>query len=350
MLLTLIKRKEKINKGPFEPTISMIIPVHNEERVIEAKIQNTISLDYPRDKFEVIMVSDASTDRTHDIIHEYENKGIRFIMLPERKGKAGALNRGLKEARFEIIVFSDASIVLAADALHHIVKRFWFENVGCVSGEDHIPEGGGESAYGKYELFLRNLESRVSSTVAASGCFYAQRRNLCEPFQEGMAPDFLSVLTTVDKGFRAVTEPRALGAMQSLDRPEQEFERKVRTLIRGMTTLIHFKYLMSPFRYGIFAIELISHKIMRWSAGIFLMLLLLSNLLLLGSTAYFIFLMLQILFYALALIGWVGLKGVSKTLLFKIPLYFCIINISALIAWLKYFNGTRQEIWEPTKR
>ena len=182
---------------------------------------------------------------------QYEDE-IKFYNLPERKGKAGALNRALLEACNEIVVFSDASIILEPNALKKIVNRFRSENIGCISGEDYIPGGGGEGAYGRYELFLRNLESSVGSIVGASGCFYAQRRSLCEPFKEGMAPDFLSVLKTVEKGYRAVTEPMARGVMESVSKSKQEFDRKVRTLLRGMTTLMAFKHLINPLQYGVF--------------------------------------------------------------------------------------------------
>lgn len=347
-LVGMKKERQEDSAGPlFEPEVSLIIPVHNEEKWIEEKIRNSLSLDHPRDKLEILIVSDASTDRTGEIVRKFEKEGVRFFEQAARKGKAGALNRGLQEAQHEILVFSDASIFLEKDALHNVVRRFSEKPIGCISGEDFIPGGGGEGAYGKYELFLRNLECRVGSIVGASGCFYAQRRNLCEPFPEGMAPDFFSVLKTVEKGFRAITEPRAKGFMRSVPDPKNEFERKVRTLLRGITTLLHFKHLLNPFRYGFFSIQLISHKFIRWAAGFFMVLLLLSNLFLLSSKIYASFFCLQIVFYALAVIGWMGFSG---SFLFRIPLFFSMANFSALWAWAKYFQGVRQEIWEPSKR
>jgi hypothetical protein len=247
-------------------------------------------------------------------------------------------------------VFSDASINLESDAIQQIVTPFQNDVIGCVSGEDYIPGGGGEGAYGKYELFLRNLESRVGSIVGASGCFYAVRRKLCVPFQEGMAPDFFSVLHTAGKGLRAITEPKARGAMESVRQSSQEFERKIRTLLRGMTTLMAFQYLMNPLRYGIFAVELLSHKILRWCAGIFLVFLFVSNLFLLDSTFFLITFFLQLIFYCFALLGWFDCMRLSEKIFIKLPLYFCIVNLSAMLAWIKYFSGQRQEIWEPSKR
>jgi cellulose synthase/poly-beta-1,6-N-acetylglucosamine synthase-like glycosyltransferase len=334
-------------RSEYEPSISLIIPVFNEAKVIREKIENSLSFGYPKHKMEILVVSDASTDRTAEIVREYEREGVRYFEQLSRKGKAGALNRGLHESRNEIIVFSDASIFLERDALHNVLRPFSDGKIGCVSGEDYIPGGGGEGAYGIYELFLRNLESRLGSIVGASGCFYAQRKILCEPFPEGMAPDFFSVLKTVEKGFRAVTEPSAKGYMQSVPSHQGEFQRKVRTLLRGMTTLMFFKHLLNPFRYGLFAIQLISHKLLRWLVGVFLVSLLLSNVFLLSSKIYVIMFFLQVAFYGMAIMGVAGLSG---PIFFRIPLFFSIVNLSTLVAWVKYLMGYRQEIWEPSKR
>ena len=338
---------EHLGRQGYEPTISIIIPVYNEEKVIREKIQNTFSLEYPAEKREILVVSDASDDRTPVIVREYRGDGVDLYELPGRQGKAGALNLGLQKARHEIIVFSDASIELERGALRKLAGRFADPLIGCVSGEDHIPGGGGEGAYGRYELALRNLENRAGSIVGASGCFYAQRRDLCRPFREGMAPDFFSVLETVEKGFRAVTEPEATGLMKSVAEPRGEFSRKVRTFLRGMTTLLHFNHLLNPFRYGIFSLQLFSHKILRWSAGLFLVLLFISNLFLAGSAFYGFTLAIQSAFYALAVVGWLFS---TKPLIFRIPFFFSMVNLSALVAWAKYAIGVRQEIWEPTRR
>ena len=244
------------------PTVSMIIPVHNEATRIERKIANTLALDYPADCMEVLFVSDGSTDGTVSMISSKVDARFTLIDLPERRGKAAALNAGLARVSGEIIVFTDASIALAPESIRAIVKPFADPHVGCVSGEDHIADSGGEGLYGRYELYLRRLESDVHSIVGASGSFYAQRRMLCSPFTEGMAPDFLSVLRTVRQGYRALSEPAAVGEMSSVKDPRQEFDRKVRTLLRGMTALFAYKPLLNPFRYGHFAIALWSHKIL----------------------------------------------------------------------------------------
>lgn len=330
-----------------EPEVSLIMPAYNESTVIDHKIRNTLELDYPEGKLEIIVVSDGSTDNTAAIVQKCIDSRIRFFELPERSGKAAALNFGLLKANNEIIVFSDASIILEKDALKKIVRGFASNSIGCISGEDHILGGGGEGIYGKYELMLRNLESRVSSIVGASGCFYAQRKVLCEPFRAGMAPDFFSVLVTVRKGFRAVTDSQAVGIMRVVKQPQHEFERKIRTLVRGMTAFFFFKQLLNPFRFGFFSVALLSHKLLRWLVGLLLIILFLTNLFMIDSNVYLIILVLQIVFYALAFIGWMT-QGHS--LLLKIPLYFSLVNGSALVAFIKYIGGFRQEIWEPSKR
>lgn len=350
LLSRFIARPVKLGGAAYTPSVSILIPVHNEKSVIERKIQNLIELDYPSNAVEVLFISDGSTDGTDDAISSCDHESIRLIAVETRKGKANALNRGLQEARNEIIVFSDASIMLEKNALREIVRPFYDQSIGCVSGEDHIQEAGGEGAYGRYELWLRNLESRIHSLVGASGSFYAQRRSLVKPFAEGLAPDFLSVLVTVENGYRAITEPRALGYMSSVKSHTDEFNRKIRTLVRGMSALFYKKRMLNIFQFGMFSFFLLSHKLVRWLVPYFLILLLLSNLALLGNQFYWVFLGIQIAFYGLAILAKDNIAGLGSTLPGKLSLYFSMVNISILIAWKRYLTGFRQEIWDPSKR
>jgi hypothetical protein len=331
-------------------SVSLIIPVHNEQSRIERKVVNTAALRYPEEHLQVLFVSDGSTDKTVEIIRERQTPTMTVIDLPIRGGKAVALNAGLEKAVHEIIVFSDAAIELEADALLHLVKGFQDPRVGCISGEDRIPESGGEALYGRYELFLRRLESEVHSIVGASGSFYAQRRALCGPFVEGMAPDFLSVLRTLEQGSRAISEPTAAGVMSSVKDPAQEFERKVRTLIRGMTTLAAHRQVLNPFRFGLFSFAIWSHKIMRWMAPFFLVLALISPLALLGSPLYLIAFALQVAFYLGALAALAQWGGVHRSFGGRVALYFSSVNAAILAAWYLYGRGVRQELWTPSRR
>jgi cellulose synthase/poly-beta-1,6-N-acetylglucosamine synthase-like glycosyltransferase len=331
--------------------VSMIIPVHNERSIIRQKLINTKQLEYQPGLLQILFVSDGSTDGTDAIIEESQDDRISLLLLPVRGGKAGALNEGLAHARHPIVVFSDASILLATDAIQQIVRPFSDPAVGCVSGEDHVPAGGGEGLYGRYELFLRRQESLLHSIVGASGSFYAQRREICEPFPPGLAPDFLSVLRTVERGYRAVSWPEARGEMTALASVSDEFSRKVRTILRGLTTLVHHRRLLNPFTHGIFAFELVSHKVARWLVPVFLLSLFVSSAVLaLQSWWYSGALLIQVLFYGLALVPFVGGSAVGDWLPVRISVYFTAVNVATLSALFKYLGGARQEIWSPSRR
>jgi cellulose synthase/poly-beta-1,6-N-acetylglucosamine synthase-like glycosyltransferase len=333
------------------PTVSLIIPVYNEASRVAAKVANTLALDYPVERLQVLFVSDGSTDDTVGIIRSCAGPGMDVIEVPVRRGKANALNAGLREARHEIVVFSDASIRLRPDALRQIVRPFALAEIGCVSGEDHIEQLGGEGLYGRYELAIRRLESRLHSIVGASGSFYAQRRALCDPFVPALAPDFLSVLRTVERGYRAVAAPTAVGTMRAVDSPQDEFERKVRTLLRGMTTLREYVHLLNPFAFGWFAFALASHKVMRWLVPFFLIAALLSSAALArGSALYLALFVGQAGFYALAAAGLTAVPVLSSSLPVRVSSYFTTVGLATMLAWIKYAAGVRQELWSPSRR
>lgn len=334
----------------YLPKISVLVPVYNEESVIKEKLENTLNLKYPPANIEVIFISDGSVDQTNEIIKSYQSDIIKLITLGERKGKANALNIGLQKSKNDIIVFTDASILLDKNSLKEIVQAFFDEKIGCVTGEDHIKDSGGEGAYGRYELWLRNLESKVYSVVGASGSFYAQRKHLCKPFVEGLAPDFLSVLNTVEKGYRAVAEPRAFGFMTSVKSTADEFNRKTRTLIRGISAIFYKKSLMNILKYKAFSFCLISHKLIRWLVPFFLITLYFSSLIESTNKFYLIFFISQSLFYFIAILSFYNIASLGERMLGKIALYFSMVNISIFIAWKRYWSGVRQEIWTPSKR
>jgi cellulose synthase/poly-beta-1,6-N-acetylglucosamine synthase-like glycosyltransferase len=333
------------------PTVTMIVPAHNELANIGAKLANTKALDYPAGLLEVIFVSDGSTDGTTEAVRAALDDRTIVLEITTRGGKAGALNAGLAHARHDIVVFTDASILLEPGALRAIVRPFADPKVGCVSGEDRIAGSGGEALYGRYELFIRRQEARLHSIVGASGSFYAQRREICQPFIPNVAPDFWSVLKTVEKGYRALAEPEASGQMAAVERAAEEFERKVRTLLRGMTTLGRDAHLLNPLRYGAFAWCLFSHKVVRWLVPVFLIVCLVtSGILALDSTFYAVLFALQAVLYGLALAGLANLNPIATSLPAKVAVYFTTTNAAALVAWVKYFSGVRQEIWSPSRR
>lgn len=332
------------------PAVTMIVPVHNEVGRIASKISNTRSLDYPADALRVVFVSDGSTDGTVEAIAAAADTRLQLIVLEQRGGKAGALNAGLAAATTPIVVFTDASIALRPDAIAAIVRPFRSPDVGCVSGEDRIEGSAGEGLYGRYEMFLRRQESRLGSIVGASGSFYAQRRELCGEFPPNVAPDFLSVLRTVGRGYRAVSDPHAIGYMTAVDDPRDEFARKVRTILRGITTLGQHLHLANPFRYGWFAVALLSHKVMRWLVPGFLVLMLLASALLVATPLYALLLAAQLAFYALAYAAYRGPVPALLSAPGRVASFFTAANVATLVAWGKYMRGTRQELWSPSRR
>ncbi|HEY8550227.1 MAG TPA: glycosyltransferase family 2 protein [Vicinamibacterales bacterium] len=333
------------------PTVTMIVPAHNERARIDAKLRNTRELDYPAGRLEVLFVSDGSTDGTAERIRESLDERTRVHELAGRGGKAAALNAGLQLARHDIIVFSDASILLERDAVKHIARPFAVPEVGCVSGEDRIAEAGGEGLYGRYELWMRRIESRLSSIVGASGSFYAQRRELCRPFVPGLAPDFLSVLYTVEQGYRAISHADATGTMTALDNPADEFGRKVRTILRGISTLAAHRQVLNPFRFGLFALQMASHKLARWLVPFFLIVMLVASVPLARASGLYLSLLIgQLAFYALAVLGLFPRLPLARSLPARIAVYFTVANVATLVAWVKFAAGARQEIWSPTRR
>jgi len=336
---------------PELPTVTMLIPAHNEIATIDAKVANTKALDYPAGRFEAIFISDGSTDGTTERLQAAQDARTRVIDVTTRGGKAGALNAALPLARHDIVVFTDASIMLEPGSIRAIVRPFADPRVGCVSGEDRIAGSGGEALYGRYELFIRRQEAAIHSIVGASGSFYAQRREICSPFIPNVAPDFWSVLRTVERGYRAVVAPDASGHMAAVERAGEEFERKVRTLLRGMTTLGRDAHLLNPFRYGAFAWALVSHKIVRWLVPVFLLLCLVSSGVLAAVSLFYAALFVaQAAFYLLAVAALVGPPALARSLPAKVAVYFTTTNAAALIAWIKWMTGVRQEIWAPSKR
>lgn len=333
------------------PSLSLIVPAHNEREAIESKIRNCAELRYPHDRLQILYVSDGSTDGTAELIRAGLDARSRLIELPARSGKAAALNAGLEQAGNEIVVFTDASMQLEEDALQAIVRPFSAADVGCVSGEDLVAGSGGEALYGRYELFLRRRESRLHSIAGASGSFYAERRSLSRPFEANLAPDFLSVLRAVERGYRAVSEPTARGHMKAVGAPADEFRRKVRTLLRGMTTIGRYPHLLNPVQYGWFAWILLSHKVVRWLVPLFMMVALLTSMRLAVESAFFVAAAaLQGVLYGVACLAIVRREGGREYLPVRIAVFAVASNAAVAVAWWKYLTGVRQEIWTPSRR
>lgn len=336
------------------PKLSFVITAFNEENGIRAKIENTLTVNYPPELLEIIVASDGSTDSTNDIVLEYAAQGVRLAKVDEQKGKENAQRFAIGQAKGDIIVFSDVSTRIEPQSLHIIANAFLDPEVGAVSSEDRFitsnGEVAGEGAYVKYEMWLRKLESSVCSLVGLSGSFFAARKEICADWDITVPSDFNTALSCVLNDKAAVTVPNLLGFYPNLADESKEYQRKLRTVIRGIAALFNRIEVANPFRFGFFAVQVISHKVMRWLVPWFLAGLMLTNLIVLGQGfIYQLIFIGQLAFYTVATLGWVSQKLRLNSLI-KIPFFFTQVNIAIAHATLQYLGGKRVTHWKPSKR
>lgn len=344
--------RKTVAAADFTPRISLIIAVYNEEQKIREKLANTLALDYPPDKLEIIVTSDASTDRTEDIVREHP--GLVLCRSEARLGKEHAQRNAIQRATGEVLVFTDAGTLLDKDALRILARNFADPSVGAVSSTDKmISEGGsgGEGFYVRYEMLLRRLESETGGLVGLSGSFFSARKQVCEGWPEDLASDFNTVFLSLKKGLVAVADDRVVGYYKDIKKGQSEYSRKVRTLIRGITVFMRTLEALNVFKYGLFSWKLFSHKLMRWLVPAFLIALLgvsaagaaAGDPLCQGLLAA------QVLFYLLALLAWL-VPASQRLLPVKIVYFFVNVNIAVLLAWIRYLRGERLTTWNPSKR
>lgn len=335
------------------PTVSLVIAAHNEESGIESKIRNCLDLTYPADKYEIIVASDGSNDKTAQIVRSFAHRGVQLIEIPERRGKQFAQLQARDRSRGEILVFTDAGVELDREALQTITANFADPQIGCVSSEDQIvkhPGWKGEQSYVSFEMWMRRLESRIGSLVTASGSFFAARRQVCEPWHTDKTSDFFVVLNTVAAGMRAVVDPASVGRYGLSRSDRSELQRKVRTIVNGLDVFFMHVGLLNPFRYGLFSWQLVSHKLFRWLVPTAMLLLLISNFFLWNDGP----------FYRICLIAQVGIYGAGLLALtaggfaqwkpVKLAGYFLLGNAATLMAWFYFLSGEKFVSWQPTQR
>ena len=348
-----IWRKRSIRKGDITPRVSFIITAYNEENRIGEKIENALQQDYPRGRLEVFVASDCSEDRTDEIARAFESKGVQLVRAARRGGKEAAQKLAVHAATGEILVFSDVATILPLNAITNIVRNFYDPTVGCVSSVDRVfntgSTAGGEGVYVRYEMLLRNLETRVGSVVGLSGSFFAARREVCQNWQPELQSDFNTLLNAVQLGFRGVSDPESVGYYKNIVDETKEYERKVRTVLRGISVFMNSLPMLNPFRYGLFSWQLLSHKLCRWLVSLALILAFVSNAFLIYQSSFYLLLFgLQLGFYLLAF-GGVKLN-LSFPSILRIPSFFVLVNLSILTAWFRYFRGQRIVTWKPSER
>jgi cellulose synthase/poly-beta-1,6-N-acetylglucosamine synthase-like glycosyltransferase len=359
LLLALLARARPrpLAQADLEPAVSVIVAAYNEEKHIGRKLQATLALDYPRERLEVIVASDGSTDRTNEIVDALQEDGVRLLAIPERRGKTAAQNAAAREARGEFLVFTDATTRFRPDALRQLLRAFADPRVGCVGADlQYLSRQGtlvgkGCGLYWRYEKRVKELESAVNSLIGVSGCLYAIRARLYTPIEPDLTSDFTIALDTFAKGYLTVHARGAVAEEDTNEEPRREFDMRTRVIVQTIHALVRRAFLLNPIGYGLFALQLWSHKVLRYLvpellAGAFLASLALA--LQDGSRAW--------LYEALVAVqaaaclgglaaGWASQRfGLRAKALFAV-LYFAQANAAALWALVSYLRGERKVTW-----
>lgn len=352
VLLALPRRPSGIRIEAYAPPVSIVIACRNEERRLRQKIINTLAVQY--ENTEILVASDASDDESDAITAEFAYAGVKLVRSPERRGKEHAQGLAVEAASGEIIVFTDAGTDLQPDSIGRLVASFADPSVGAVSSEDKFVSAdgkiAGEGAYVRYEMWLRRLESRRAGLVGLSGSFFAVRRDVLTDWDSTIPSDFACALMTVQAGRRAIVNSEVHGIYRDVADAVSEYSRKVRTAIRGMTAIIRHPGVLNPFRYGLFAFQVLSHKIMRWLVPWFLLVLFIASAALYShGWLYAIAFWIQCFGYGAVLLvhWWPTLRGIS---LLRIPYYFVQVNIALAVAGVLTLAGRRIVTWTPSVR
>ena len=349
-------RPKRVRRDKFEPTVTIVITAYNEERALTAKLENTLVLDYPRHLTEIIVASDCSTDRTDEITREFWARGVRLHRQSERLGKTAAQNAAVEQAHSEIIIFSDATSHYRPDVIRTMMPNFADAAVGCVAGRLVYVDpadsrvGRGARSYWSYETFLKKHESRAGSLIGASGCLYAVRRSAYVPLYHEACSDFIIATKMVEQGLRAVYEPNAVCTEQTNRRSDAEMKMRVRVIAQTFTDLWRHRSMLSPFRSGFYAVQLLSHKVMRYLVPFFLIAIFAASATL--APVSFVYRMLfaaQLICYGCALLAWLLEKVGIRSRLLALPQYFVLANVASLIACYQFLRGERYARWEPIR-
>jgi len=354
-LFSIIKNT-KVKKGAHKAHVTILIAAYNEEASIESTLKNKLALDYPKEKLEIIVISDGSTDKTDEIIKQYKRQGVRLLRQEPRAGKTSALNTAVPKAKGNILVFSDANSLYATDALNKLVQNFSDPNVGYVTGKmlytnsDGTTIGDGCTNYMKYENLLRHFETKLGSIVGVDGGIDAVRKALYQPMNPDQLPDFVLPLKVVEQGYRVVYEPEAILKEASLKSSKDEYKMRVRVSLRALWALWDMRHLIAIKAPKLFAWELFSHKWLRYLSFIFLIGLYLSNLYLWNQGLYFkILFLLQNIFYISALCSLILENRGQRSRILYLPYYFNLINLAAAHAFIKFLLRQKQVMWTPRK-
>ncbi len=358
LLVYLISRlfPKKIVRAAFEPSVTVLITAYNEEQAIRGKLENTLEIDYPKEKLEILVASDCSSDKTDEIVKEFAAKNVKLHRQTERLGKTMAQNAAVEKASGEIVLFSDATTMYQPDVLSAILPNFADKTIGCVAGklvyvdDSQSPVGKGAKSYWNYETSIKISESRACSLIGVSGCLYAVRKSAYQPMYAEACSDFLICTILYRQGLRSIYEPNAVCTEETNRQTVKEMRMRVRVISQTFTDLWRNRSMLNPLKSGFYAIELFSHKVLRYAVPLFLILMFFSSMILAFTSAIWATtFVLQIVIYAAAFCGWILEKTEKSSKLLAIPLYFVLTNLASLIGFYKFLRGERYAFWEPIR-
>lgn len=337
------------------PTVTVLITAYNEQKSIAAKIANVLSLDYPAELLDVVVVSDASSDRTDEIVRNYGSPRVRLQRVEGRRGKTACQNAAVVAARGEIVVFTDATTQIEQGALAAMMDNFADPQVGCVAGlliyqgkGENLTAAGGVSYWG-YEVALRHAESRLGTLIGVSGCLYAVRRRAYRMISPTLISDFVIAMRMREQGLRTVLERRAVCFEETLDRSGQELSMRVRVAVRSINALVSEKRFLNPFVDPLYAWQLWSHKLLRYASPYCLLLTLAASLALIAHPFYRVALLIQGVLIAAGMAGFALQLSERRAGLFSKPYYFLLTNLASAIAAARFIMGERMITWNPIR-
>ena len=357
MLAVFFRPKDKDYRpqaeNPEPSMVTILVCAHNEEKVIRERIDNLLSLDYPKEKTEIVIASDGSCDDTDNIVKEYKDAGVRLLSFSDRAGKVNTINRSLSDLNGDIIVLTDANTIFERDAVSRLIEKFKYKDIGCVVGELHFrDEGIGrlEGIYWRFEQFLKKTEGARGSLLGANGGIYAFRKELFINLpNDTIVEDFVLPMKILEKGHKVYYEPLAIAYEDAAQKLVQEFERRVRIGAGDYQALVYTWKILNPLR-GFTAFAYFSHKVVRWFVPFFIISLFFTNLFLVNHFFYRMVFMSQIIFYITAGLGNVLHRIDFKCKYIELPYYFVSMNTALLIGFFRFCLGRQSVKWIRTQR
>jgi cellulose synthase/poly-beta-1,6-N-acetylglucosamine synthase-like glycosyltransferase len=345
-----------VSEADLPLRVSIIVTAYNEEKGILAKLENLLGLDYPKDLVDIIVASDASSDGTDQLVQNCGSDRVQLLRIEGRQGKTSCQNAAAAVAHGQILVFTDATTRLDAQALRALVRRFDSDQVGCVAGRlmyvtrtQNVTGQGGE-AYWDYEIKLRMAESALGSLVGVSGCLYAVRRNAYRPINPGLISDFVISMKIREQSLRTVLAANAVCYEETLNRATHEMSMRVRVAIRSINALVCERRFLNPWRYGLFAWQLWSHKLLRYASPFLWLIALGTNIALMSKNpVYTALFVCQIAVILAGIAGFALQSRLAKLGILSRPYYFLLTNIASFLAALRYAKGERMVTWKPLR-